>query len=158
MTSFRSSVNSIHRLLSEICVAGDRQYAWENPRRFSSYAKRLQLVVNQLLRLYSPTENVPPSVQTSVRGIAGDLGEAVETLTVYKTRSQIFVLINCQALCASLQERTIAIGGWLALLDSVLTNDVSDLRKKIAELSADMKQAQFRVFLIFSLISCMCEF
>uniref|UniRef100_A0A5B7C122 RING-type E3 ubiquitin transferase n=1 Tax=Davidia involucrata TaxID=16924 RepID=A0A5B7C122_DAVIN len=143
MTSSLPAVELIHRSLSEICAADDHCYSWEIPRRFSGYAKRLQLVLNQLLRSSSP-ENLPPSVQTALKGIAGDLTKAVETTSVYRDKSKIFVLINCQSLCASLQERTTAIGGWLALLDSAVL-DFPDLRKKVTDLSRDMKQAQFRV-------------
>ncbi|XP_059660878.1 U-box domain-containing protein 44-like isoform X3 [Cornus florida] len=143
MTSTLPAVESINRSLSEICSADESCYSWENPRRFSGYAKRLQLVLNQLLRFLSP-DNLPPSVQTSLKGIAGDLTEVVEALSVYRNKSKIFVLINCQSLRASLQQRTIAIGGWMALLESSL-HDIPDLRKKVADLSKDMKQIQFRV-------------
>ncbi|XAR58905.1 Ubiquitin--protein ligase [Bertholletia excelsa] len=142
MTSTSSAAESIHRSLSEISVVEDHYY-WENPRRFSGYAKRLQLVLNQLLRP-SSLENIPPSLQTAVKGIAGDLNKANEALSVYRTRGKIFVLINCLSLCASLQEHTVAIGGWLALLDCSLP-DIPDLRKKVADLSRDMKQAQYKV-------------
>lgn len=134
-------VESIHRSLSEICVP-DEQYSWENPRRFSAYAKRLQLLLNQLLRTTS--EEFSPSVQTALRGIAADLTASCQTTSVYRSKGKIFVLIHCQSLCKSLQKRTRAIGGWLSLLDSVL-EDHPDLRKKIADLSREMKQAQFRV-------------
>lgn len=134
-------VESIHRSFSDICVP-DEQYSWENPRRFSAYAKRLQLLLNQLLRTTS--EEFSPSVQTALRGIAGDLTASCQTTSVYRSKGKIFVLIHCQSLCKSLQERTRAIGGWLSLLDSVL-EDHPDLRKKIADHSREMKQAQFRV-------------
>ncbi|KAF8402635.1 hypothetical protein HHK36_010724 [Tetracentron sinense] len=134
-------VESIHRSLSAICVS-DAFYSWENPRRFSGYAKRLQLVLNQFLR--PAPGNCPPSVQTALKGIAGDLLKSNETLSVYRDRSKIYVLIHCEALCAALQELTIAVGGWLALLDSALL-DNPDLRKKISDLSKEMKQAHLRV-------------
>ncbi|KAK9279387.1 hypothetical protein L1049_013066 [Liquidambar formosana] len=135
------AIDSINNSLSELCVS-DEHFSWENPKRFSCYAKRLQLVLNQLLR--SSLENLPACVHTALKGIAGDLTKAAETVAVYRSRSKIFVLINCQPLCVSLQERTVAIGGWLALLDSAL-QDVPDLRKKVADLSTDMKQTQFQV-------------
>lgn len=143
MTSISSAVDLINRSLSDICVADDHHYAWENPRRFLCYAKRLYVVLNKLLRQSAP-ENLSPPVQTAVKGISGDLKKAEEALSVYRTRSKIFVLINCLSLCASLQEFTLGIGGWLALLDSEV-HDVADLRKKVADLSRDMKQAQFQV-------------
>ncbi|XP_057513189.1 U-box domain-containing protein 44-like [Actinidia eriantha] len=142
MKSTSSAVSSIHRSLSEICTSAGED-RWENSRRFSGYANRFQLVLNQLLRP-SPPENLPPSVQTSLKGTSVDLAKAAETMSVYRNKSKIFVLINCQSLCASLHERTVAIGGWLALLDSSL-HDAPDLRKKVIDLSRDMKQAQFRV-------------
>ncbi|KAK3019279.1 hypothetical protein RJ639_004228 [Escallonia herrerae] len=143
MTSCLHAIESIKRSLSEICAADDRQYSWENPRRFSGYAKRLQLSLRQLLRSSSP-ESLPASVQTSLKGIAGDLARAVETMSVYTYRSKIFVLIHCHALCSLLRERAVAIGGWLALLGSAV-QDNADLHRKISDLSRDMKQAQFGV-------------
>lgn len=136
------AVDSIINSLSEFYVSDDN-FAWENPRRFSTYANRLQLVLSQFLRSSSP-EDLSPSIQTALRGISGDLSEAVDTVSVYRNRSKIFVLINCQSLCASLQKHTVAIGGWLALLESAQPEG-SDLRKKVADLSQDMKLAQFRV-------------
>ncbi|OUZ99113.1 U box domain [Macleaya cordata] len=136
------AVESIHRCFSEICTVPDESYSWENPRRFSGYAKRLELVLNQFLR--SSPENFSPSVQTALKGIAGDLTKSGETLSVYRNRSKIYVLINSEALRSSLQQRTIAIGGWLALLDSAIL-DNPDLHKKTIDLSRDMKQAQFSV-------------
>lgn len=146
MTSISPAVDLLNRSLSEICAAADHSYAWENPRRFSAYAKRLHLLLNQLLRPPAP-ENLSPPVQTAVKGISGELKKADEALSAYRNRSKIFVLINCLSLCASLQECTLAIGGWLALLDSSI-HDVVDLRKKVADLSRDMKQAQFKVSLL----------
>ncbi|XP_043701306.1 U-box domain-containing protein 44-like isoform X2 [Telopea speciosissima] len=136
-----AAVESIHHCLSEICLP-DERYSWENARRFTGYAKRLQLVINQFLRL-SP-DNCSPSVQTALKGIAGDLKKADETLSVYRNKSKIYVLISCRTLCAALQECSVAIGGWLALLDSTLQGN-PDLHKKTADLSRDMKQPQLRV-------------
>lgn len=136
------SAESIHRSLEELCVP-EETYHWENPRRFASYARRLQLVIGQLVRS-SPEAASSPSVQTALKGIAADLAKIVETVSVYRDKSKIFVLINCRSLCSVLQERTSAIGGWLALLESVL-GDSADLRKKVVDLSRDMKRAQFVV-------------
>lgn len=83
-------------------------------------------------------------MQTALKGIAGDLARAAETMSVYRKRSKIFVLINCLSLSASLQECTLAIGGWLALIEPSL-HDQPEFRKKIADLSLDMKQAHFSV-------------
>lgn len=136
-------MESILRSLAETCDASEDKFAWENPRRFSAYANRLQLVLNQFLRSSSP-EALSPSLQTALRGVSGDLSKAVEAVSIYRNRSKIFVLVNCESLCVALQKHTVAIGGWLALLESILSEG-SDLRKKVAELSLDMKQAQFRV-------------
>ncbi|XP_057955140.1 U-box domain-containing protein 44-like [Malania oleifera] len=135
------AVVSIRRSLSELCAADDHWH-WENPRKFTGFAQRLQIVLNHFLR--SSPEVLPPSVQTALGGIAGDLEKAAETVLLYRNRSKIFVLINCKSLSAALQEKSIAIGGWLALLDAAL-QDHPDLRKKVADLSRDMKLTQFRV-------------
>ncbi|GMP89715.1 hypothetical protein CsSME_00041161 [Camellia sinensis var. sinensis] len=143
-----SAVDSIQASLSEICATDDdHSYCWENPRRFSGYAKRLRSVLNQLLRSSSSPENLPPSVQTSLKGTSADLTKAAEILSVYRNKSKIFVLINCQSLSSSLQDHTVAIGGWLSLLDSALP-EIPDLRKKVSDLSRDMKQAQFRKIML----------
>ncbi|KAL8140914.1 hypothetical protein V2J09_006935 [Rumex salicifolius] len=136
------SADLIHRSLEELCVP-DETYHWENPRRFAAYARRLQLVICQLIRS-SPEAASSPSVQTALKGIAADLAKIVETVSVYRDKSKIFVLINCRSLSSVLQERTSAIGGWLALLESVL-GDSADLRRKVSDLSRDMKRAQFTV-------------
>ncbi|KAF3958188.1 hypothetical protein CMV_016880 [Castanea mollissima] len=78
---------------------------------------------------------------TALKGITADLSIATDAASLYSKRSKIFILINCRSLCDSLQERTSSIDNWLALLDS----DLLDLRKKIADLSRDMKQTQFTV-------------
>ncbi|XP_027111261.1 U-box domain-containing protein 44 [Coffea arabica] len=144
-SSSHAAVEAIHRALSDVSVSDDRQYAWENARRFSGYVKRMHFLVNQLLRSTVP-ENLPPSVLTALKGITVDLTQVAETLAVYKHKSKIFVLINCLELCASLQERTLAIAAWLALLGSAVQDDgIPDLQNKIADLSRDMKQAHFRV-------------
>lgn len=66
-------------------------------------------------------------------------------MLIYRKKSKIFVLINCKFFATSLQEHTAAIGSWLALIESSLSDDLPDLRKKTADLSRDMKQAHFTV-------------
>lgn len=149
-SSVSDAVDSIHRSLSELCVSDHNQnsrrhrFSFDVEARFSAFARRLQLAINLLLRSSPSPADFPPSVSTALKGIAADLVKALETVSVYRSRSKIFVLINCLSLCASLQERTSAISGWLALLDSALV-DVPDLRKKVADLARDMKQARFEV-------------
>lgn len=124
----------------------DHHHQFENSKRFCAFVPRLQLVVDQLLLLFpSPSpEDLPASVQTGLRGIAVDLGGAAETVSAYVSKSKIYVLITCNSLQASIQEQTEAIGGWLALLESAV-HENPDLRKKVADLSRDMKQAKFIV-------------
>ncbi|CAI0392477.1 unnamed protein product [Linum tenue] len=140
-----AAVDSIHRSLSDLCSAGPDQESFENSRQFTGYAHRLQLIVNQLLR---SSPSLSPSAETGLRGISGDLSVAAETISAYRKRSKIAVLVNCQSLCSSLMERTVAIGTWLELIESTLLDDddiVADLRKKTADLARDMKHAKFRV-------------
>ena len=138
-----AAVDSIRRSLSNLCSPPpDPRRPFENPRRFSAFARRLQPALDQLL-LSLPEP--PPPVQTALKGIAGDLSKAAETVSLYENASKIFVLINCKTLCSALQERTAAIAGWLALLDSAL-HDFPELRKKVSDLFRDMKHAQFTVY------------
>ncbi|RZC90718.1 hypothetical protein C5167_028551 [Papaver somniferum] len=140
-----AAVESIHHYLSEICSVPDENYSWENPRRFSSYIKRLQLVLNQFLRS-NTDQSFSASVLTALKGISGDLIKSSETLSSYRERSKIYVLINSEALRSSLQQRTVAIGGWLALLGSSVNLESNpDLHKKTIDLSRDMKLSQFPV-------------
>lgn len=125
--------------LTELCSIPDETYTWEVPRRFSSYLTRLQLVLNHFLRSPSP-ENLSPSVQTALKGIATELTKSGETLLTYRKKSKIYILINCKTLCTSLLDRSLAISGWLSLLDNDLL-DNSVLRKKASDLVRDMKQA-----------------
>ena len=146
-SSFSAAVDSINASLLYICSDDNNRhqnYSSDVPRRFSGFAHRLQLAVNHLLRSSPSFDGFPPSGQTAVKGIAVELAKAVETVSVYRTRSKIFVLINCVSLCSSLQERTLAIFRWLSLLDSALV-DLPELRKKFADLAIDMKQANFKV-------------
>ncbi|OAY62511.2 U-box domain-containing protein 44 isoform X1 [Manihot esculenta] len=138
-----AAIDSIHLSLTGLCSFTDPD-SFENSRLFSGYARRLQLLFNHLLRSFSP-QDLPASVRTALKGISIDLSQAAETVSLYRKRCKIFVLVNCHSLRASLQDRTTAIGAWLALIESSLPDDVSDLRKKTADLSRDMKQAHFRV-------------
>lgn len=163
MTSSFPPADSILRSLSDILSDDDRCYSSENPRKFSGYAKRLQTVLNQLLRSSPAAEDLPASVQTSLRGIDGDLKKAAETMAVYGKKSKIYVLIYCDKLCESLREVCVAVGGWLALLDTAVVEIVPELHKKIVDLSTDMKQAQFKVthlfiYLLFCCISFIDNF
>ncbi|KAK4606073.1 hypothetical protein RGQ29_000375 [Quercus rubra] len=141
--SVSAAIDSIQQSLSELCPTGDHQprFYFDNPRRFCSFASRLQFILQQLLRSSPTPESLPAAALTALKGIAADLSVAADAASLYSKRSKIFVLVNCRSLCDSLQERTSAIANWLALLDS----DLPDLRKKIADLSRDMKQTQFTV-------------
>ena len=149
--SLASAIDSINRSFSDLCAfQEDHHFSFENSRRFSGFARRLQLFFNQLLSsLHSPLETFPASLQTSVKGISGDLSKAAEIVSIYEKSSKIFVLINCKSLCSSLQEHTVCIGGWLALLDLAL-QDYPELQKKSSDLCTDMKLAQFRVHFPFT--------
>lgn len=157
--SFSAAVDSINTSLSHLSSINDHHQSYSSnvQRRFSGFAQRLQLAVNQLLRSSPSPDGFPASVHTAVKGIAVDLAKAVETASVYRTRSKIFVLINCVTLCAELQERTLAIFRWLNLLESAIV-DLPELRKKIADLSLDMKQANFTVRFFFFFLFCYCNF
>ncbi|XP_068644172.1 U-box domain-containing protein 43-like [Aristolochia californica] len=135
------AVDLINRSLVEISSSFEN-CSFDIPKRFSSYATRLHLLLNQFVR--SLQVNPSPAVHTAFKGIASDLTLSDESLSVYRQKSKIYVLINCVSLSKSLQERTVAIGRWLALLDSELVGN-SDLRKKIEDLSKDMKQSEFKV-------------
>ncbi|KAF8018811.1 hypothetical protein BT93_H3647 [Corymbia citriodora subsp. variegata] len=142
--SATAAVESVRRSLARLS-SSDHHHQFENSKRFCAFVPRLQLLVDQLLLPPSPSpENLPTSVQTALRGIAVDLESAAETVSAYVSKSKIFVLIKCKSLLTSIQERTAAIGGWLALLESAV-HENPDLRKKIADLSRDMKQAEFIV-------------
>ncbi|XP_031389228.1 U-box domain-containing protein 44-like isoform X2 [Punica granatum] len=142
-----AAAGSIRRSLDRLCSAAasnnNHRHQFDNYRRFSDFAARLQLALDHLLRS-SPAENLPASAQTALRGIASDLENAVEIASAYRERSKIFVLANCVSLATALQERTGAIGGWLALLDPALQGN-PEIRKKVADLSRDMKQSHFTV-------------
>ncbi|XP_062015851.1 U-box domain-containing protein 44-like [Rosa rugosa] len=137
-------LDSIHASLADLCAPHYDHSSFDPPRRFSAFAHRLQLALTHLTRsTSSPDAAFPPSVLTALKGIAADLSAAVKTMSSY-SKGKIFVLIHCLSLCKSLNENTVAVSGWLALLDSAV-EDLPDLRKKIADLSRDMKQAQFKV-------------
>ncbi|XP_027336501.1 U-box domain-containing protein 44-like [Abrus precatorius] len=134
-----STVYSIRRSLSDIRTPPPDHRPFDNPRRFTAFAHRL----SHLLLL--PLPHSPP-VNTALTGISGELSKASETVSVYNNGSKILVLINCKSLCSSLQDRSVSIGGWLSLLASALPDaDDDDLRKKVSDLSRDMKLVQFRV-------------
>lgn len=137
-----SPAETINRQLEDLCSSDD-SIPWDTPRRFTSYAGRLHRIICNLLRL-PPEILSSPSVHTALKGISGDLAKAAETVSVYRERSKVYILINCRSLCSSLQDRTAGIGGWLALLETGL-KDHPDVRKKVSDLSRDMKQAQFTV-------------
>jgi hypothetical protein len=145
-TPTEAAIDSIQRSLSELCVTDEhqRRFYFDNPRRFCSFASRLQVILQQLLRSSPSPESLPAAALTALKGIAADLTQAADTASLYLKRSKIFVLVNCRSLCDTLQERTLAIAAWLALLDSAI-HDLPDLRKKISDLSRDMKQVQFIV-------------
>ncbi|KAG2673124.1 hypothetical protein I3760_13G074800 [Carya illinoinensis] len=149
-SSVSEAIESIQSSLSDLCVVSEdphhqrRRFSFENPRRFSAFANRLQLLLHQLLRSFPSPDSLPAAAVTAIKGVAADLSVAFETVSVYIKRSKIFVLVHCHSLRSSLQESTLAIADWLALLDSAL-HDLPDLRKKISDLSRDMKQAQFIV-------------
>ncbi|XVF19852.1 hypothetical protein REPUB_Repub11eG0146600 [Reevesia pubescens] len=136
------AADSINRSVSELtsCPSSD---SFDNPRRFTAFASRLQLLLDHHHFLNS--DSLPPALQTALKGIASDLSKAVETVLVYRKRSKIFVLINCKSLSSSLQQHSSAIASWLALIASSLSDDLPDLRKKSSDLSCDMKQSHFTV-------------
>ncbi|KAF9591357.1 hypothetical protein IFM89_003980 [Coptis chinensis] len=135
---------SLTKSLTTICNIPNESYSFEPPRQFSNYSKRLQLILNHFLR--SPENHSTSSVQTALKGIENEINTSCEVLLVYRNKSRIYILINCQSLCGMLQDSGRAIAGWLALLDSAVSDHTnSDLRKKVLDLSRDMKQAQFRV-------------
>lgn len=143
-SSASTALDSINSSLADLCAPHYHHCSFDVPRRFSGFAQRLQLALSQLTRSTSSLDAFPPSVLTALKGIAAELGEALKTVSCYRTKGKIFVLINCISLCKSINEKTVAISGWLALLDSAI-EDLPDLRKKIADLSRDMKQTQFKV-------------
>ncbi|XVF69018.1 hypothetical protein PTKIN_Ptkin11bG0047300 [Pterospermum kingtungense] len=137
-----AAAESIHRSLTEITSFSSPD-SFDNPRRFTAFASRLQLLLNHHHFLNS--DSLPPALQTALKGIASDLSKAAETVSVYRNRSKIFVLINCKSLSSSLQQHSSAIASWLALLESSISDNLPDLRKKASDLSRDMKQSHFTV-------------
>ncbi|KAJ6822702.1 U-box domain-containing protein 44-like [Iris pallida] len=141
-----TALDSINRILPEIIAGGgasgdEEAYCWDPPRRFSGFAKRLQLLVHGLSR---SADLSLPAVSTSLRGIAADLDLSRRPLSAYRSRSRIHVLINCIPLCSSLRDISVSLSSWLALLDSSLI-PLPDLRKKAADLSADMQNPNIKV-------------
>ncbi|KAL2936640.1 U-box domain-containing protein 43 [Bienertia sinuspersici] len=136
-----SPLETLNRQL-ELIVNSNDTIPWDPARRFTSYAGNLHRITDNLLRLQNELILSSPSVNTAIKGISVDLAKAYDTVVVYKERSKIFVLINGRSLCKSLHDRTVAIAGWLALLESGL-HGFPDLRKKVYDLSRDMKQPHF---------------
>ncbi|XVF46762.1 hypothetical protein PTKIN_Ptkin03bG0054500 [Pterospermum kingtungense] len=136
------AAESIHRSLAEL-TSSSYSDSFDNPRRFTAFASRLQLLLNH--HYFIDSDSLPPALQTALKGIAPDLSKAVETVSVYRERSKIFVLIHCKSLASSLQQHSSAIASWLALIESSLSDNLSDLRKKTSDLSRDMKQSHFTV-------------
>ncbi|KAL6195426.1 hypothetical protein ACLB2K_031045 [Fragaria x ananassa] len=148
MTSSSSSSaallqDSIHTSLADLSAPHYTNSPFDLPRRFSAFAHRLRLALTHLARSTSSLDSFPPSVLTSLKGIAAELPAALKTMSFY-SKGKIFVLIHCLSLCKSLNETTAAVSGWLPLLYSAV-DDLPDLHKKIADLSRDMKQVQFEV-------------
>ncbi|XP_074295015.1 U-box domain-containing protein 44-like isoform X2 [Silene latifolia] len=139
-----SPTETINQLLSDLNLTSptsEDTIPYDAPRRFLSYARRLHLLINHnLLSEISSTA----SIATALKGISVDLAKAVETVSLYREKSKIYVLINCRTMCCALQDRTASIGGWLALLETGVCMS-SDLKKKVSDLSRDMKLAQFNV-------------
>ncbi|GAA0150718.1 ubiquitin-protein ligase [Lithospermum erythrorhizon] len=136
----RRSLSIIIRADDDHCYSD-----WENPKQFSGFAKRMEVIMHQMIGLFhglESREHVPVGVITSMKGIAAEFEKAVEVLEVFKCRSKIMVLIRCKEVCRLLQERTSQIAAWLALLGSAI-DDAPELHKKIIYLSRDMKQAHF---------------
>ncbi|KAH9609727.1 hypothetical protein KSS87_012717 [Heliosperma pusillum] len=133
-----SPTETINLLLSDLNLTSQ---TYDAPRRFLSYARRLHLLINN--HLLGEISSMAP-IATALTGISVDLAKAVETMSFYREKSKIYVLINCRTMCTALQDRTASIGGWLALLETGVCMS-SELRKKVSDLSRDMKLAQFNV-------------
>ncbi|KAK7305407.1 hypothetical protein VNO77_43313 [Canavalia gladiata] len=135
-----STLHSIRRSLSDICTPPPDHRPFDTPRRFAAFAHRLSSL---LLHLSLPHSQ---PVHTALKGISAELSKAAESVSLYNNGSKILVLIDCKSLCSSLQDVSVAIAGWLALLASALPDaGDDDLHTKVSDLSRDMKLAQFRV-------------
>ncbi|WOL18652.1 U-box domain-containing protein 44-like [Canna indica] len=140
-----AALDSITRSLTEICsgdVGGGGEYRWEPPRRFTDFARRLEAVVHRLAR--APELLSSPAVRTALGGLAADLDAARTTLSSYRSRSPIYVLIHCVPLSDALRGRATSIAAWLALLDAPFAT-LPDLKKRAADLSRDMDQPDLKV-------------
>ncbi|KAH7672611.1 Zinc finger RING/FYVE/PHD-type protein [Dioscorea alata] len=128
--------------LAEICSHAAEDYPWDPPRRFTVLAQRLQLLVAQL----SHPGVLPssPAVSTALRGIAGDVSATVSTLSSYRSRSRIYVLIHCLPLCSSLRSLCSSLASSLALLDAPLSCQ-PDLQKRASDLARDFLLSDLRV-------------
>ncbi|RRT47202.1 hypothetical protein B296_00039982 [Ensete ventricosum] len=139
-----AALDSIARSLAEICGDGDGggEHRWDPPRRFSDFARRLEAVVRGLAG--APELLSSPAVRTALGGVAADLDASRLTLSVYRGRSPIYILIHCVPLSDALRGRVTSLAAWLALLDSPLA-PLPDLRKKATDLSRDMGQTDLKV-------------
>lgn len=136
-------LGSITRLLSQISESDlDPPSQPDPPRIFTRFAARLHVITHQLAP-HSDLLSSSPAASTALRGLAGDLETSLRTLRNYK-KAPIFILINCKPLCSSLQTQTKSIASWLALLDSTISS-LPDLRKKVADLELDMRNADLKV-------------
>ncbi|CAL9044134.1 U-box domain-containing protein 44-like [Musa acuminata AAA Group] len=139
-----AALDSIARSLAEICgdCDGGGDHRWDPPRRFSDFARRLEAVVRGLAG--APELLSSPAVRTALGGVAADLDASRPTLSVYRGRSPIYILIHCVPLSDALRGRVASLAAWLALLDSPLAS-LPDLRKKATDLSRDMDQTDLKV-------------
>ncbi|KAJ0983904.1 hypothetical protein J5N97_002260 [Dioscorea zingiberensis] len=137
-----AATETLARTLTEICNHGAEDYAWDPPRRFTALAQRLQLLVAQL----SHPGVLPssPAVSTALRGIAGDVSTAVSTLSSYRSRSRIYVLIHSLPLCSSLRSLCSSLASSLALLDAPLSLH-PELQKRASDLARDFLLSDLRV-------------
>jgi hypothetical protein len=78
-SSTSAAIESIKRSLSELYVSADEHcFSFENPRRFSAFANRLQvLFIHQLLRLVQSPDSLPAAATTALKGVAADLSTAI---------------------------------------------------------------------------------
>lgn len=139
-----AALDSIARSLAEICGDGDGggEHRWDPPRRFADFARRLEAVVRGLAG--APELLSSPAVRTALGGVAADLDASRPTLSVYRGRSPIYILIHCVPLSDALRGRVASLAAWLALLDSPVAS-LPDLRKKATDLSRDMDQTDLKV-------------
>ncbi|XP_042385573.1 U-box domain-containing protein 43-like [Zingiber officinale] len=136
-----AALECIVLFLAEICAGGEEN-RWDTARRFMDFARRLECIVHRLAR--EPELLSSPAVRTALGGVAADLDAARPTISVYRTRSPIYILIHCVPLFEVLSSRATSIAAWLALLDAPLST-LPDLSKKVSDLSRDMDQPHHKV-------------